>query len=94
MARHSVFVAPEPGIETMMMMRQDNGMDGTAASAARSTRQSIIAYLDGQETLDWILRAINSGGDAESLRQFIRDLKGYGDPQRRDQLLNRLGDAA
>jgi hypothetical protein len=93
-ARLSSFAAQELGIESLMMMHQDNGMDGKAASAARSTRQSIMAYLDGQETLDWILRVINSGGDAESLRQFIRDLKGYGDPQRRDQLLNRLGDAA
>ena len=66
-------------------------MDGRATvSSTRSTRQSIMAYLDGQETLDWILRVIDSGGDSDSLRQFISELKGYGDPERHDQLLRRL----
>jgi hypothetical protein len=52
-----------------------------------------MAYLDGQETLDWILRVIDSGGDSDSLRQFISELKGYGDPDRHDQLLRRLSAA-
>lgn len=70
-------------------------MDGRATvSTTKSTRQSIMAYLDGEQTLDWILRVIDSGGDREALRQFVRDLNGYGDPERHDQLLRRLGDAA
>ena len=66
-------------------------MDGrSAVSTTKSTRQSIMAYLDGHETLDWILSVINAGGDQESLRQFVRDLNGYGDPKRRENLLRRL----
>ncbi|MGH9521426.1 MAG: hypothetical protein ACRD3E_02710 [Terriglobales bacterium] len=62
-------------------------------SSARSTRQSIMAFLDGEQTLDWILNLIDHGGDKDALRLFVRDLKGYGDPVRHDQLLRRL-DAA
>jgi hypothetical protein len=70
-------------------------MEGKAAvSTAKSTRQSIMAYLDGQETLDWILNVIDSVGDRDALRQFVSDLRGYGDPKRHDQLLRRLGEAA
>lgn len=70
-------------------------MNGRAAvSTTKSTRQSIMAYLDGEQTLDWILRVIDSGGDREALRQFVRELNGYGDPERHHQLLRRLGDAA
>jgi hypothetical protein len=57
---------------------------------AKSTRQSIMAFLDGEQTLDWILSVIDCGGDLDALHQFVRDLKGYGDPERRDQLLRRL----
>ena len=59
-------------------------------STARSTRQSIMAFLDGEQTLDWILHVIDNGGDRDALRHFVRDLKGYGDPVRHDQLLRRL----
>lgn len=69
----------------MMFM---NHLAGVAS--ARSTRQSIMAFLDGEQTLDWILSVIGSGADLDSLHQFVRDLKGYGDPDRRDQLLRRL----
>jgi hypothetical protein len=65
----------------------------TSTAAARSTRQSIMSYLDGEQTLDWILNVIACGGDRDSLRQFVLDLTGYGDPQRHKQLLARL-DAA
>lgn len=61
--------------------------------SGRSTRQSIMAFLDGQQTLDWVLDVIGNGGDLESLRNFVQELKGYGDPERHDQLLRRL-DAA
>ncbi len=66
-------------------------MDGrNVVPMARSTRQSIMAYLDGEQTLDSILRVIDVGDDPEALCQFVDDLKGYGDPERRDQLLRRL----
>lgn len=66
-----------------------NGTPGVV-STARSTRQSILAFLDGEQTLDWILTVIDSGGDVEALRNFVRELNGYGDPERHDQLLRRL----
>jgi len=63
-----VAVAQEPGIESRATFLHDRSMDGRATvSTTKSTRQSIMAYLDGEQTLDWILRVIDSGGDREAL---------------------------
>ncbi len=67
-------------------------MDGSAISLARSTRQSIMSYLDGEQPLECVLSVIASGSEGDALREFILELKGYGDPVRHDQLLARLAD--
>ncbi len=67
-------------------------MDGSAISLARSTRQSIMSYLDGEQPLECVLSVIASGSEGDGLREFILELKGYGDPVRHDQLLARLAD--
>ena len=71
-------------------------MDGMpiSISDARRTRQSIMAFLDGEQNLNWIVGVIQNNGDAESARQFLYELSGFGDPERRDSLLRRLEDAA
>ena len=69
---------------TMSLMHAED------TSRGRSTRQSIMAYLVGEQSLDLVLEVIESGGDGDSLRQFVRDLSGYGDPKRLDLLLARL----
>ncbi len=71
-------------------------MQPTSASGgnARGTRQSILAYLAGQQNLAWILSVIDASGEWEAARRLVEDLQGYGDSQRRDALLARLSDAA
>jgi hypothetical protein len=79
------------GIESRPAFHHDRGMDGKAAvSTAKSTRQSIMAYLDGEHNLSWIVGVIEAAGDAEAAQHFLDELGGYGDPQRRESLRRRL----
>lgn len=65
----------------------DKPLDMTNAMWAR---RSILAYLDGEHTLSWIVGVIEAAGDAEAARQFLDELVGYGDPERRYDLRRRL----
>ena len=72
-------------------------MDGKLVDirTAMSTRNAILTYLRGEEDLIAVLAMIRSAGDFEAAQHFIRDLEGYGDPQRRESLRRRLdADAA
>ena len=67
-------------------------MDGKPIDirAAMLTRNVILTYLRGEETLSAVLGAIEATGDLESAQHFVRDLDGYGDPQRRESLRRHL----
>ncbi len=60
------------------------------ATGALWTRKAILAYLDGEHNLSWIVGVIESAGDTDVARQFLDDLSGYGDPERRYSLRRRL----
>lgn len=56
-------------------------MDGKPLDirAAMETRNAILTYLRGEESLSTVLRSIETAGDLEAARHFLRDLDGYGD---------------
>ena len=54
------------------------------------TRNAILTYLRGEEDLTSVLGAIEAAGGREAVWHFVRDLDGYGDPQRRENLRRRL----
>ena len=60
------------------------------AARARWTRKSIISYLEGEQDLTWIIGVIQTSGDPDSARRFLDELRGFGDPDRRDGLVRRL----
>ena len=53
---------------------------------AMQTRNAILTYLRGEQDLMAVLGVIEAGGDREAVWHFVRDLDGYGDPQRRESL--------
>ena len=53
-------------------------------------RKAIMAYLDGEHNLSWIVGVIQAACDAEVAPQFLDELDGYGDPERRENLRRRL----
>ncbi len=57
---------------------------------AMQTRNAILTYLRGEQDLMAVLGAIEAVGDREAVWHFVRDLDGYGDPQRRERLRRRL----
>lgn len=67
-------------------------MDGKPVDirTAMQTRKAILTYLRGEEELTSVLGAIEAAGDREAVQHFVRDLDGYGDPQRRESLRRRL----
>lgn len=67
-------------------------MDGKPVDirTAMQTRSAILTYLRGEEDLTSVLGAIEAAGDREAVWHFVRDLDGYGDPQRRESLRRRL----
>jgi hypothetical protein len=52
-------------------------------SAERYIRKSLMAYLEGQKNLKWIISIIGSGTEA---RQLFSAMHGYGKPERRWEL--------
>ena len=68
------------------------GMDGKPIDEtdAMWVRKSIMAYLDGEHNLSWIVGVIETAGDAEAAQHFLDELGGYGDPERREGLRRRL----
>lgn len=63
-------------------------MDGNSVDVrgAMGTRVAILNYLRGEGSLDALLGFIESAGAWEAAQHFIRDLDGYGDPNRRESL--------
>ena len=53
-----------------------------------------MTYLRGEEDLAAVLGMIAATGNVEAVQHFIRDLEGYGDPQRHESLRRRLEAAA
>ena len=59
----------------------------SAVANAKRTRGSIMAYLEGEKNLSWIAGTILSSGDIDAARTLLcNDLKGYGDPNRYEEL--------
>ena len=54
---------------------------------AKQIRRSVMAFLEGEQDLEWIAGAILRTGDLETVRLFMRDLAGYGDAARYEQLV-------
>jgi hypothetical protein len=54
------------------------------ASIEKWVRKSIMAYLEGQKNLNWIVAVV--GGYAADARQMLIGLKNYGDRERYQQL--------
>ena len=52
-------------------------------SGERYLRKSLMAYLEGEQNLKWIVSIIGSGPDA---RQRLAALHGYGRPDRQREL--------
>ncbi len=67
-------------------------MDGKPVDirTAMNTRSAILTFLRGEEDLNAVLGAISATGDFEAAQHFVRDLDGYGDPERRESLRRRL----
>jgi hypothetical protein len=57
-------------------------------SNANFVRGSLLSYLDGDQTLNWLTGAMRSGqADAVTIRQLFAELpKNYGKPDRRKEL--------
>lgn len=53
----------------------------------RYLQKSLMAYLEGEQTLPWIVSIIGSGANA---RQRLVNLQGYGRPERQRELLDWL----
>lgn len=63
----------------------------TAAVAnAKRTRRSVMAYLDGEQNLEWVAGTVLSSGDMDSARAFVNELNGYGDAVRHRELVRWL----
>lgn len=62
-------------------------MDSGPEANAKQTRRSVMAYLEGEQNLEWIAGAILRTGDLETVRLFMHDLAGYGDAARYEQLV-------
>ena len=54
---------------------------------AKRTRRSVMAYLEGEQNLQWVAGTILSTGDMDTARLFVRDLAGYGDAARYERLV-------
>jgi len=52
--------------------------------------KAILAYLNGEESLGWVLSVIDDGDNWTGAQQFVRDLHDYGDPERCNILRRRL----
>lgn len=52
-------------------------------STCRYARKSLMAYLEGEQSLKWVISIIGSGADA---RQIFAELRGYGKPERQREL--------
>ena len=57
-------------------------------SAERYTRKSLMAYLEGEQSLKWVISIIGSGSEA---RQKLAELRTYGKPERQRELSDWLG---
>jgi len=56
-------------------------------SNAKFVRGSLLGYLDGDQTLNWLIGAMRSGqADAVAIRQMFAELPNYGKPERRKEL--------
>ena len=53
---------------------------------AKRTRRSIMAYLEGEKNLNWIVGTINSSGDVMEAKRLYLGLSGYGDHKRYEEL--------
>lgn len=60
-------------------------------SAERYARKSLMAYLEGEQSLKWVISIIGSGTDA---RQRFAELGGYGKPERQRELSDWLSSQA
>jgi len=58
-------------------------------SAFRYAKRSLMAFLDGEQSLDWIVGVIGSSGiHGERLAEIFNELRDYpGDPARYEQAL-------
>ena len=54
------------------------------------TRKAVLAYLNGEESLSWVLNVIEDGRNVDTAWYVLRDLHGYGDPERRRKLRHQL----
>jgi hypothetical protein len=61
-----------------------------AVANAKRTRRYIMAYLEGDQNLNWISDTIRSSGDMDSARAFIAEMNGYGDEGRYQKLVRWL----
>lgn len=52
-------------------------------SAERYVRKSLMAYLEGEQSLKWVISILGSRPDA---RQTFVELQGYGKPERQAEL--------
>ena len=55
-------------------------------SAANWIRKSLMAYLEGSKNLNWISGIVIKFGDILAAGQTLATLRGYGDPQRYEEL--------
>jgi hypothetical protein len=46
-----------------------------------------MAYLEGEQNLQWVAGTILSTGDMDAARLFVHDLAGYGDAARYERLV-------
>jgi hypothetical protein len=54
---------------------------------AKRTRRSVMAYLEGEQNLQWVAGTILSTDDMDSTRLFVRELAGYGNATRYEELV-------
>ena len=59
------------------------------ASSQKWVRKSTMAYLEGEQDLNWIVGII--GRDVDHALAVLADLGSYGEPERRQELSDWLG---
>lgn len=58
---------------------------------AKRTRRSLMAFLEGEQNLNWIVGVIRSSASIVAAEQMLMELKGYGSSERYQELVAWFG---
>jgi len=58
---------------------------------AKRTRRSLMAFLEGEQNLNWIIGVVKSSASIPAAEQMLAELKGYGSSERYQELAGWFG---